>query len=178
VSESEGKSFNPLVFAIVTALEDHRVEDALMLVNTLVDEKGTRDAVLDVAYVAILLHKSSPAMPVRLLGVISEQELDGDSILGADIGQEFLQVLAQLLSTGPAFDEESLAILNRYELRPGSPEPIKMIARCMNAVVSDLRLQLMLPSPGVRSRDEVDPIVERAMQKMWDELERNRPESG
>ena len=53
-----------------------------------------------------------------------------------------------------------------------------MIARCMNAVVSDLRLQLMLPSPGVRSRDEVDPIVERAMQKMWDELERNRPESG
>ncbi len=168
---------NPTLFAILSAVSRGDHDGAVALAtDVLEDEDDHRLVLLEMALLGVHLHKS-PGMPIELMPIIDQ--IDGESLLGADVAGEVLDVVEQLLAAGPTpgpdglavLSEESRAILDRSNLRPGSAKATEAICRVIVALLAQMSMKLMLAGRWEQSSQDITD----AIAKVRSVMEAHRP---
>lgn len=144
---------------ILIAIREDRTEDALELIETLVDERGAKIAVFAVAQIALMLH-DSPNMPLKTLAAMmaahdNGYDLTSDEVYGFDIMAELLTIAESRASDAEDTDEIR-EILARYDHRPGSAVWANAAVSIMNTLLAAFRLQAFTPFASMRTLESME----------------------
>ena len=144
---------NELVPAILAAVNENRLDDFIVLSETLVEECDDNPikAIAELAIAANFLHRH-PSIPLGLVAVMNQDDLDEGSILEGDVMLEVLDIIEGLDDAGQP-SAAGQEILARFDLRPGSSTVMGNIIRIFSILLSTMQMQILL---NRHSPDEVD----------------------
>lgn len=144
----------PEIPGILLAVEQHRVEDALALIQQTFQRQPPEIVVAVVANEALAL-RSTPAASLQTMALVSMAsesgiDIDGSTVTRGTIAGELLDVLEGrdgLLDT-----DETRAILDRFDYRPGSATTIGMVCTLIGCILANIELQVAVADEVLRRR--------------------------